>query len=58
MKPAEAQHQAEACRARLEARQALRPLARRSAEAAARAAEDRFTAARLDAWAEFLSTTH
>jgi hypothetical protein len=43
--------------ARRESRCALRERARASAAAAAREAEDRFTAARLDAWAEFLTPT-
>lgn len=37
-------------------REAMRPLARKSAACAARVAEDLFIAARLDAWAEVLNT--
>lgn len=47
----------EALQAGRRALEGLRPLARESAAREARAAEDRFTAARLAAWAEFLTTT-
>lgn len=43
-------------RAETEVKAGFRPLARESAVRAARAAEDRFIAARLDAWARFLDT--
>ena len=47
----------EALQAGRRALEGMRPTARRSAAAEARAAEDRFTAARLAAWSEFLTTT-
>jgi hypothetical protein len=43
-------------RAELESREGLRPRARESAARAARVAEDRFIAARLEAWAAVLNT--
>ncbi len=48
----------EAARARRDALTAWHPRTRRSAAIAAQAFEDEYPAARLDAWAQFLTTTH